>query len=305
MSLVSKKGLEFIINQVGKAKYAYKNLVGDLSLNHGYYLDYERVVVKFRGSTIFHDYDLAGKTPQGLTTKPYQTFDTTEDISFGLQGGQYTVDSKIASFANTGGWTPQYYNPPATEGWDVWDYNAWQYYIPPYNSAGNANTAYIIYNINSEPSDGSERTNYDYPVRWDGSLYRRVNLFNSSRWISVKNTGTVSNNEAHIIIPKSYFESAQFINPFTNTPKDLGIASHVYLKTQGIGSTFSLGGSMAGLALTYLAYNVSEVSSTGSTAERIKDHYLFKVKTPASWTADYWYHLAFYWDTHDTNFLTS
>ena len=147
MSLVSKKGLEFIINQVGKAKYAYKDLVGDLSLKHGYYLDYERIVVKFRGSTIFHDYDLAGKTPQGLTTKPYQTFDTTENISFGFQGGQYTVDPKIASFANTGGWTPQYYNPPATEGWDVWDYNAWQYFVPPYNAAGNANTAYIIYNI--------------------------------------------------------------------------------------------------------------------------------------------------------------
>jgi len=305
MSLVSKKGLEFIINQVGKAKYAYKDLVGDLSLKRGYFLDYERVAVKFRGSTIFHDYDLAGLSPQGLASKPYQTFGNDDNISFGLQGGQYTVSQKIASFANTGGWTPQYYNPPATEGWGVWDYNAWQYFIPPYNSAGNANTSYIIYNINSEPGSGSERTNYDYPVRWDGSLYRRVNLFNSSRWISVKNTGTVSNNEAHIIIPKSYFEGTQFINPLTNTPKDLGIASHVYLKTQGIGSTFSLGGSMAGLALTYLAYNVSEVSSTGSTIDRIKDHYLFKVKTPASWTADYWYHLAFYWDTHDIDFLST
>ena len=305
MSLVSKKGLEFIINQIGKAKYAFVDLVGDLNLKRGYFLDYERIAVKFRGSTIFHDYDLAGKTPLGQTAKPYQTFDTDENISFGFQGGQYKVDQKIASFANTGDWTPQYYNPPATEGWGVWDYNAWQYFLPAYNSAGNANTAYIIYNINSEPGDGSERTNYDYPVRWDGSLYQRVNLFNSSRWISIKNTGTVSNNEAHIIIPKSYFEGAQFINPLTNTPKDLGIASHIYLKTQGIGSTFSLGGSMAGLALTYLAYNVSEVSSTGSTTERIKDHYLFKVKTPATWTANYWYHLAFYWDTHDTNFLSS
>ena len=305
MSLVSKKGLEFIINQIGKAKYAYKDLVGDLSTNHGYYLDYERIVVKFRGSTIFHDYDLAGKTPQGLISKPYQTFDTVENIAFGFQGGKYTVDSKISSFANTGGWTPQYYNPPTTEGWEVLDYNAWQYYIPPYNSAGSANTSYIIYNINSEPGNGSERTNYDYPVRWNGSLYQRVNLFNSSRWISVKNTGTVSNNEAHIVIPKSYFEGAQFINPYSNTPKDLGIASHIYLKTQGIGSTFSLSGSMSGLALTYLAYNVSEVSSAGSTTDRIKDHYLFKVKTPASWTADYWYHLAFYWETHDINFLSS
>ena len=82
MSLVSKKGLEFIINQVGKAKYAYKDLVGDLSTKHGYFLDYERIAVKLRGSTIFHDYDLSGKTPQGLLTKPYQTFDTDEDIFF-------------------------------------------------------------------------------------------------------------------------------------------------------------------------------------------------------------------------------
>lgn len=102
MSLVSKKGLEFIINQIGKAKYAYKDLIGNLSLNHGYFLDYERIVVKFRGSTIFHDYDLAGLTPQGLTTKPYQTFGSDDNISFGFQGGKYTVDSKIASFANTG-----------------------------------------------------------------------------------------------------------------------------------------------------------------------------------------------------------
>lgn len=305
MSLVSKKGLEFIINQIGKAKYAYKNLVGDLGSNHGYYLDYERIVVKFRGSTIFHDYDLAGKTPQGLATKPYQTFDIVEDISFGLQGGQYTVDSKIASFANTGGWTAQYYNPPTTEGWGVWDYNSWNNYIPPYNSSGLANTNYIIYNINSEPGNGSSRTNYDYPVRWSGTSYERVNLFNSSRWVSIKNTGTISNNEAHLIIPKTYFEGAQFINPISNTPKDLGIASHTFLKTEGIGSTFSLAGTMSGLALTYLAYSISEVSSSGSTNSRIKDHYLIKVRTPASWTANNWYHLAFYWDTHDTTFLST
>ena len=101
MSLVSKKGLEFIINQVGKAKYAYKDLVGDLSLKRGYFLDYERVAVKFRGSTIFHDYDLAGLSPQGLASKPYQTFGNDDNISFGLQGGQYTVSQKNASFAQS------------------------------------------------------------------------------------------------------------------------------------------------------------------------------------------------------------
>jgi hypothetical protein len=35
MSYVSRKGLEFIINQIGKARYAYSDLVGDLGLKRG------------------------------------------------------------------------------------------------------------------------------------------------------------------------------------------------------------------------------------------------------------------------------
>ena len=303
MSQIKRKGLKFVIDQIGKAKYAYKNLVGDLSVNRGYFLDFEAIVPKIKGSTIFHDYDLAGKQLTGTVTTPYQIYNADENISFGFQGGEYAVDSKIASFANTGGWTPQYYNPPTTEGWEVYDYNAWSSYVPPYNAAGIANTSYIIYNINSEPSSGSARTNYLYPVRYTGIGYTRVNLFNSSRWISLKNTtGSSSFNEARIIIPKSYFENCLHIDPKTNTPKDFAIYSHQYLITQGIGATFSLAGSMSGIALTLLPFTIQESSSSGSTTARIKDNYLIKVKTPTSWTSNYWLHFGLYWETYDLFF---
>lgn len=306
MSQVKRKGLKFIIDQIGKAKYAYKNLVGDLTTNRGYFLDYEAIIPKIKGSTIFHDYDLAGKTLTGDYTTPYQTYNSNENIPFGFQGGQYSVDTKIASFANTGGWTPEYYNPPSTEGWEVLDYNAWSSYIPPYNSSGSANTSYIIYNINSEPGTGASRANYSYPVRYSGTGYTKVNLFNSSRWISVKNaTGSSSYNEARIIIPKSYFDNCLHIDPKTNTPKDFAVYSHQYLKTSGVGSTFALGGSMAGIALTLLPFSIQEASSSGSTTARIRDNYLIKVTAPTTWTNNSWLHFGFYWETYDLFFRNS
>ena len=300
MSQVKRKGLKFIIDQIGKAKYAYKSLVGDLTVNRGYFLDYEAIIPKIKGSTIFHDYDLAGKTLSGNVTTPYQVYNANENISFGFQGGEYSVDPKIAGFANTGDWTPQYHNPPTTEGWGVYDYNAWSTFIPPYNSAGNANTSYIIYNINSEPGTGIARTAFSHPVRYSGTGYTKVNLFNSSRWISLKNTtGSSSFNEARIIVPKSYFENCLHIDPQNNTPKDLAIYSHQNLLTAGIGSTFALGGSMAGIALTLLPFTIQESSSTGSTTARTRNNYLIKVKTPATWTNNYWFHFGFYWETFD------
>lgn len=306
MSQVKRKGLKFIIDQIGKAKYIYKNLVGDLTVNRGYFLDYEAIVPKIKGSTIFHDYDLAGKTLTGGYTTPYQTYNSNENIAFGFQGGQYVVDTKIASFANTGGWTPEYYNPPTTEGWEVLDYNAWSTFIPPYNNVGSANTSYIIYNINSEPGTGSSRINYSYPVRYTGTGYTRANLFNSSRWISLKNsTGSSSYNEARIIIPKSYFDNCLHIDPKTNTPKDFAIYSHANLTTSGLGSTFSLAGSMAGIALSLLPFTIQEASSTGSTTSRIKDNYLIRVTTPTSWASNKWIHFGFYWETYDLFFRNS
>jgi hypothetical protein len=303
MSQVKRKGLKFIIDQIGKAKYAYKSLVGDLTVNRGFFLDYEAIIPKIKGSTIFHDYDLAGKTLSGSVTTPYQIYNANENISFGFQGGEYSVDPKIAGFANTGDWSPQYHNPPTTEGWGVYDYNAWSTFVPPYNSAGNANTSYIIYNINSEPGTGIARTAFSYPVRYSGTGYTQVNLFNSSRWISLRNTtGASSVNEARIIVPKSYFENCLHIDPKTNTPKDLAVYSHQNLLTEGIGSTFALGGSMAGIALTLLPFSIQESSSTGSTTAKIRNNYLIKVRTPATWTNNYWFHFGFYWETFDLFF---
>ena len=306
MSLITRKGLEFLINQFGKAKYAYKDLIGDFSFNRGLFSELERVVVKFRGSTTFHDYDLSLKNNVGINQSPFQSYNTNDPVLFGFQGGKYTVSKTLSSFANTGGWTAQTYNPPTPEGWEALDYNAWSNYIPPYTASGSVNTGYIIYNINSEPGNGSSRANFSYPVRYTGTGYTQVNLFNSSRWISVKNnSGSSSANEAHLIIPKDYFEGFQKLNPYTNTPVDLGIYSHIYLKTAGVGSTFSLAGSMSGLALSSLAYSISEVSSTGTTTGRNRDHYLIKVNLPSTtWTSNYWFHLGFYWSTHDLTFKT-
>jgi len=307
MSLITRKGLEFLINQFGKAKYAYKDLIGDFSFNRGLFSELERVVTKFRGSTTFHDYDLSLKNNLGVNQSPFQSYNIDDPILFGFQGGKYVVEKTLSSFANTGEWTPQNYNPPTPEGWEVLDYNAWSSYIPPYSSTGTANTSFIIYNINSEPGSGATRVNYNYPVRYTGTGYTQVNLFSSSRWISIKNnSGASSANEAHLIIPKDYFDGFQKINPYTNTPVDLGIYSHIYLKTAGLGSTFSLAGSMSGIALSSLAYSISEVSSTGATTGRYRDHYLIKVNLPSTtWTNNYWFHLGFYWNTHDLTFKSS
>ena len=307
MSLVTRKGLEFIINQLGKARSAFANLSGDLTNNPGYFLDFERTLVKLRGSTTFHDYDLSRKNNLGINQKPYLSFNSPDNIFFGIQGASFNIDNKISSFGNTGSWNPITYNPPSLEGWEALDYNAWSSYIPPYDANGNANTNYIIYSINSEPGTGIARTSYNFPVRYSGSGYTQVPLFNSSRWISVKNTsGSSSTDEVHLIIGKSYFEGSKNINPYNNCPIDLGIYGHINLLTQGIGATFSLAGSMSGVALTHLAYSISEVNINGATNSKIKDYYLIKVNLPdATWTSNYFFHLGFYWSTHDTFFLNS
>ena len=307
MSLVTRKGLEFIINQLGKARSAFSNLSGDLTSNPGYFLDFERTLVKLRGSTTFHDYDLSRKNNLGVNQKPYLSFNSPDNIFFGIQGANLNINDKVSGFGNTGGWNPVNYNPPALEGWEALDYNAWSSYIPQYDANGNSNTSYIIYNINSEPGTGIARTAYNFPVRYSGTGYTQVPLFNSSRWVSVKNTsGSTSTDEVHLIVNKNYFEGVKNINPYNNCPIDLGIYGHVNLLTQGIGSTFSLAGSMSGVALTHLAYSISETNSSGSTSSKIKDHYLIKINLPdTTWTSNYWFHLGFYWSTHDTFFLNS
>ncbi len=312
MSTITRKGLEFIVNQIGKAKFAYKDLVGDTTYVRGFYQDFEKNLLKIKGSNTFHDYDLSKKDPNDIDPSNFTTFDAGDNISFGIQGGKLIVDSKISSFKNLGSWTPQNYNPPTPEGWFIYDYNAWSNYIPPYNASNNPNTGYVIYTFPSitEPNSGSGRTSFEYPVRYDGTSYSRVSLFESSRWISVKNYSGSTKDECRITIPKSVFGGLKNINPLNNKPVDIGIYSHRFLISDNIDSTMSLSGSMGIIGtsdvLTRLGFNVQETSSTGSTTDKVRDYWTFDVNLPASstWSNNYWLHLGFYWSTHDTNFLS-
>ena len=312
MSTITRKGLEFIVNQIGKAKFAYKDLVGDLTYVRGHYQDFEKNLLRLKGSVIFNDYDLSKKDPDNLVSSEFNTFDSTDNVAFGIQGGSIGITSKISSFFNAGPWTPQNFSPPSMEGWFVYDYNAWSNYLPTYDSNNQPNTDYVVYSFPfvTEPNSGAGRTLYDYPIRYDGISYSRVPLFESARWISVKNNTGSSKNECRLTIPKSYFSGAKHINPSNNKPVDLGIYSHRFLISDQIDSTLTLAGSMGIIGtsdiLERLAYKVEESSATGSTTAKIRDYWTFDINLPASssWTSNNWLHLGFYWSTHDTEFLS-
>ena len=312
MSTITRKGLEFIVNQIGKAKFAYKDLIGDTTYVRGFNQDFEKNLLRLKGSNTFNDYDLSKKDPNNLDSSQFTTFDTSDNISFSIQGGKLVVDSKISTFKNSGSWTPQNYNPPTPEGWYIYDYNAWSKYIPKYDASNNLNTGYVIYSFPSvtEPNSGSGRTAFEYPIRYDGSTYSRVSLFESSRWISVRNYSGSTKNECRITVHKSIFSGLKHINPLNNKPIDLGIYSHRFLISDNIDNTLSLSGSMGIVGtsdvLAKLAYNVQETSSVGSTTAKTRDYWTFDINLPASstWSNNYWLHLGFYWSTHDTDFLT-
>ena len=44
MSTVTRKGLEFIVNQIGKAKYVFKDLIGDTTYIRGNRLEFEKII---------------------------------------------------------------------------------------------------------------------------------------------------------------------------------------------------------------------------------------------------------------------
>lgn len=312
MSEAKRKGLEFAANQIGNAKKAYKDLIGNTSTIRTARLHFENNLIKFRGSSIFHDYDLSKKSAFGNTSSDFTTFDTSDIADFVIQGGSISVAKANKDFPNQGNWNPLSYSPPSLEGWNIFDYNAWSSYIPEYNASGLANTNYIIYNTLSEPIPGSGRTSYSYPIRYNGTGYERVPLFNFGRWISVLNNSGSLKTECEIIIPKSYFQGAININPLTNTPKDLAIYSHKLLVSYGYDSSLSLyGGSMGVLGvsdkLTKLAYNIIECNSLGNTFGRNRDYYKINIKLESgtSWLNNLWFHFVIYWSTHDTYFLNS
>lgn len=312
MSTVTRKGLEFIVNQIGKAKYVFKDLIGDTNYVRGYRLDFEKVLLRLKGSSTFNDYDLSKKDPDNINKTSFTTFNSSDDVGFAIQGGKLVIDPKLSSFKNTGSWTPQNYNPPSPEGWFIYDYNAWSNYIPEYDSSGIANTSFVIYQFPfvTEPNSGSGRTAFEYPIRYDGTSYSRVQTFNSARWISFKNTTGSIKNEVRVIVPKSTFDGILNINPFNNKPLDLGIYSHKFLISNNIDDTLSLAGSMGVIGtsdvLTPLGFSVNETSSTGSTTAKIRDHWTFNIRIPALaiWSNNTWAHIGFYWGSYDTYFKT-
>ena len=182
MSEIKRRGIEFLANQIGLAKYAFKNLIGNNTSIKAALLDFDS------------------------TATSYLTYDKLDNTNYSLQGGEIVISSTISNFANPVSWTPQRNGPPSPEGWNIYDYNAWSNFIPPYTSSGIANTSYIIYNTLSETGSGIARTAYSYPVRYNGTAYEQVELFNFARYISVKNTTGSSKTEVVLVINKSFFD---------------------------------------------------------------------------------------------------
>lgn len=300
MSEITKKGLELIINSIGRAKNDFISKIGDTSKKRAALLDTEKLVVKLRGSSIFHDYDFCQKDPvSGESRLP--TFDVLDNVGFGIQGGQIISDPKIGTFKTSINFDPTLNSPPSSEGWRYYDYNAWSNYIPAYNSSGVANTNYVIYG--TEPNSGSARTNYAYPIKYSGS-YSRVPLFQCARFISIKNgIFTPSRTEIHLIIDKKYFTGTQLIDPLSNTPLDFGIYYHPNLFTYSLSGTLT-GSISDGESLTPLAYDIKECNQAGSATSSTRDHYFIKIKYPITITNDIWSHLVFYFGTHDFYFKT-
>lgn len=301
MSEITRKGLLLLLNSIGKAKNNIISRIGDTSKNRASLYDTEKVAIKLRGSTYFHDYDKCKKDPiTGFSSLP--TFDTTEKISFGLQGGTIVKDNKIGKFITTTFFDAEKNSPPSPEGWGKYDYNAWSSYIPKYNSSGTANTNLVIYG--TEPSAGSARTNYNFPVKYFSSTYSRVPLFNCARYISfICPILAFFPNELHIVIKKKYFDGVELVNPYTNTPLDLGIYYHNSLFTSSRPGLL-LGAINFGESLTPLAYTVFECDQSGTTTSRNKDYYFFKIKFPINIPFEQWGYLVFYFGTHDTFFQT-
>ena len=309
MSTAKRKGIIFAGNQIGNAKKALKNLIGDTVSGNSVRLVLENNFIKFRGSTIFHDYDLNKKSAFGNTSSEFNTFNTLDIADFVMQGGSVAVEKQLGGFATTTIWNPDLIPPPCLEGWDIYDYNAFSNYIPKYNSSGLANTNYIIYSTLGEPGTGISRKNYSYPIRYTGSTYSRVPLFNFARWITVKNqTGSLLS-ECRIVIPKKYFNGCENINPYNNLPIDLAIYSHsglVTINTSDPNINTRMGILGVSDTLKKLAYDISECNSQGNTS-RYMDHYLIKVILPSGsfWLTNYYFSFVIYWGTRDTYYQTS
>lgn len=310
MSNAKRKGIIFSGDQFGKATFAFDDLIGDISTPESLRLEFENNLTKIKGSSIFADYDVNQKDPMNEDPSNRTTFDLLDIPNYAIGGGSFNVNKNAQFFSNSGSWHPQRFSPPSPEGWEVYDYNAFSNYIPKYNSSGASNSNYIIYNTLYEVGSGIARTTYDYPVRWNGTDYERVPLFNHACWVSLANIGNTDITNIRVVIPKINFDGCIDINPKTNAPNDLMIYSHSNLISNGITYPLTLSGTMgvegSSDELEPLAFEVYESDPNSDFTKRNRDYYTFNIDIPNTYTMDIndWLHLAFYWGSND-NYISS
>ena len=203
MSEIKRDGLVLIANTFGKSKGILSDAFGTLDNSFKTRLLAESVLCNLKGSIEFHDTDYA---------QNFLKYNTSDNLGLGIMGADIVPKRQnYFPFATLiGDWNPTKEGPPSTEGWGVWNYNAWSGNVP---SSGilTSNSAEPPVSPSPSQPDGYLRLAYDYPVRYNGSSYQRVPFFHSTRWISIKNlSGTnlssLSNTEIKFDIPKSTFD---------------------------------------------------------------------------------------------------
>ena len=307
MSTAKRKGLEFAINQIGNAFNAIENLVGDISTPDKPFLKIENTYVKLKGSTIFNDYDISKKDPNGILSSEFNTFDILESTELAIQGGNFVVKNDISNFSNFSTWNPTRYSPPSPEGWLIYDYNAWSNYTPKYDASGSANTNKLIYDIYGEPNSGLGRTAFNYPIRFTGfgNTYERVPLFEYANWISISNLGGTTVDEINIVVPKKIFGGAYNVDPYFNTPNDVLIMSHSNLKSTSLDDPITLAGLMGTIGISdkleVLPFRIFECDENGFSNSDNVDFFKFDINLPTnySWQEADFRHFVFYWGSND------
>ena len=97
MSSTTRKGLEVLTNTIGKAKTYVKNSFGNTVDRRGFNLEAESVLTRIKTSNNFHDYDLAGKSTDGVTNPNFLTYDVNDPIGFGIQGGEIYIKNNLST----------------------------------------------------------------------------------------------------------------------------------------------------------------------------------------------------------------
>lgn len=166
---IGREELKQIVDALGRARSGFLSAYGDTNKSPGAQLRLESSLCRLRGATVFHDddyvsdlFEIGGQDVQG----------------FGAVGSRFEANHITAIAHETlppaTPWSPRYYGPPSPEGFSIWGYNAWSTYrVTPQSG-------------NSEPSYET-RYDYTYPIRYTGSSYSRVAMWERARWLSVLN----------------------------------------------------------------------------------------------------------------------